>query len=252
MERLRNDTACCGCHFSSRRLNQAVGGVRASSPSGLVLIPGVPVAFFPTAAGLIRSAHVGDRCSQGGLCTLQATGTPASSQDVSNCTQRSVAKSHELPYGSSYESPWMNAELHAFRSTARKFIHTEFAPRQARWREQRYPDADAWMQAGKAGILLPDIPREFGGGGGTFAHEAVVLEELARAGVYFGASTQNAVAHYIFAYGSEQQKRSWLPRMARGELVGAVAMTEPLAGSDLQSIKTTAHRVGERYVLNGM
>jgi len=146
----------------------------------------------------------------------------------------------------------MNAELHAFRSTARKFIHTEFAPRQARWREQRYPDADAWMQAGKAGILLPDIPREFGGGGGTFAHEAVVLEELARAGVYFGASTQNAVAHYIFAYGSEQQKRSWLPRMARGELVGAVAMTEPLAGSDLQSIKTTAHRVGDRYVLNGM
>ena len=76
-------------------------------------------------------------------------------------------------------------------------------------------------------MLLPDVPEEYGGGGGTFAHEAVVLEELARAGVHFGAGIQSIVAHYILAYGSEDQKRNWLPRMARGELVGAIAMTEP-------------------------
>jgi acyl-CoA dehydrogenase len=100
-------------------------------------------------------------------------------------------------------------------------------------------------------MLLPDIPDEYSGGGGTFAHEAVVLEELARAGVHFGASLQSIVAHYILAYGREEQKRKWLPRMACGELVGAIAMTEPGAGSDLQGIKTTARRDGDHYVING-
>ena len=104
---------------------------------------------------------------------------------------------------------------------------------------------------GRHGLLLPDVPEEYGGGGGTFAHEAVVLEELARAGVHFGASIQSIVAHYLLAYGSEEQKRSWLPRMARGELVGAIAMSEPGAGSDLQGIKTTARRDGDHYVING-
>jgi len=150
-----------------------------------------------------------------------------------------------------YESPWMSDELRTFCSTVRKFIQNEFVPHQARWRQQHGPDADAWARAGHTGILLTDMPQEYGGGGGTFAHEAVVLEELARAGIHFGSSVHGVVAHYILAYGSEEQKRSWLSSMARGELVGAIAMSEPSAGSDLLGIKTTARRNGDHYVING-
>ena len=142
-------------------------------------------------------------------------------------------------------------DVRMFRRTASQFIQKEFAPHHARWCLQRGPDAAAWTAAGAAGLLLPDLPQEYGGGGGTFAHEAVVLEELARAGVQFGAGIQSIVAHYILAYGSDAQKRAWLPRMARGELVGAIAMSEPGAGSDLQGIKANARRDGEHYVING-
>jgi acyl-CoA dehydrogenase len=145
----------------------------------------------------------------------------------------------------------MDDDLRLFRSTVRKFVQTEFVPQQARWREQHRPDAEAWRKAGETGILLSDVPAEYGGGGGTFAHEAVVVEELAQAGVHFASFIQNSVAHYILAYAREEQKRRWLPRMARGELVGAIAMSEPGAGSDLQGIKTTARREGDHYVING-
>ena len=149
------------------------------------------------------------------------------------------------------ESRWMNEELRLYRSTIKQFIAREFVPHQARWREQHRPDAEAWLAAGRVGMLLPDVPHEYGGGGGTFAHEAIVLEELAQTDVRFGAVVQSIVAHYILDYGSDYQKRTWLPRMARGELVAAIAMTEPGAGSDLQAIKTTARREGDVYVING-
>jgi acyl-CoA dehydrogenase len=152
---------------------------------------------------------------------------------------------------SDYQSAWITDEVRMFRSSVRHFIQKEFLPGEARWRAQRGPDADAWTRAGRAGLLLPDVPEEYGGGGGTFAHEAVVLEELARAGVHFGSAIQSTVAHYILAYGNDAQKRKWLPRLARGESVAAIAMTEPGAGSDLQAIKTTARRDGEHYVVNG-
>ena len=150
-----------------------------------------------------------------------------------------------------YESPWMSDELRIFRSTIRKFIQAEFIPRQAHWRQQLGPDAEAWPKAGAVGLLLSDVPAEYGGGGGTFAHESVVVEELGQAGVHFASFIHDSVAHYILAYGREEQKRNWLPRMARGELVGAIAMSEPSAGSDLQGIKTTARRDGDHYVING-
>jgi acyl-CoA dehydrogenase len=150
-----------------------------------------------------------------------------------------------------YQSPWVDESVRTFRTTVRQFVEREFAPHQERWREQHRPDAESWTAAGSTDMLLPDVPEEYGGGGGTFAHEAVVLEELARAGVHFGAGIQSIVAHYILAYGSEDQKRCWLPRMARGELVAAIAMTEPNAGSDLQGIRTTARRDGDHYVING-
>jgi acyl-CoA dehydrogenase len=145
----------------------------------------------------------------------------------------------------------MNEELQLFRKTVRQFIQDEFVPHQNRWREQHRPDDGAWTAIGKAGILLPDVPEEYGGGGGTFAHESVVNEELTAAGVSFGAGVQSIVGHYILSYGTEEQKRNWLPRMANGELVAAIAMTEPGAGSDLAGIKTAAHREGDEYVING-
>ncbi len=150
-----------------------------------------------------------------------------------------------------YQSPWLTDDVRLFRKTARQFIEEEFVPHQDRWREQQRPDAEAWTAAGRAGILLTDVPEEYECGGGSFAHEAIVLEELVRAGVHFGSSIQSIVGHYVLAYGSEEQKRAWLPRMARGELVGAIAMSEPAAGSDLQGIQTTARRDGDHYVING-
>jgi acyl-CoA dehydrogenase len=152
---------------------------------------------------------------------------------------------------SSYESPWLDDETRMFRVAVRQFIEKEFVPNHARWCEQHRPDAEAWKKAGEIGMLLPDVPEPYGGGGGTFAHEAVVTEELARAGVNFGSGVQSTVAHYILGFGSEEQKRRWLPRMASGELVGAIAMTEPDAGSDLQAVKTSARRDGDHYVIDG-
>ncbi|HZQ73502.1 MAG TPA: acyl-CoA dehydrogenase family protein [Burkholderiales bacterium] len=147
--------------------------------------------------------------------------------------------------------PWETEEVAMYRRSVRQFIEKEFVPQQARWREQHRPDAESWQAAGRAGLLLPDVPEDYGGGGGTFAHEAVVLEELAAAGVHFGATIQSIVARYVLAYGSEAQKRKWLPAMARGELVASIAMTEPGAGSDLQAIRTSARRDGEHYVVKG-
>lgn len=144
----------------------------------------------------------------------------------------------------------MNDDLRMFRKTVREFIQKEFTPHQSRWREQHRPDAEAWKAAAATGILLPDVPEEFAGGG-SFAHEAVVAEELAQAGVHFASYVHNGVAQYILAYGSKEQKSNWLPRMARGELVAAIAITEPVAGSDMQGIKTTARRDGDHYVING-
>lgn len=149
------------------------------------------------------------------------------------------------------ESPWMTDETRLFRRSVRHFIETELAPHHGRWEEQGYPDAEAWLKAGQVGLLLADVPEQYGGGGGSFAHEAVVIEELARSGVNFGFNLQSIVAHYILSYGSEQQRQRWLPRLASGELVGAVGLSESQSGSDLQGLKTTARRDGDNYVING-
>jgi acyl-CoA dehydrogenase len=149
------------------------------------------------------------------------------------------------------ESPWMTEETRIFRSTVRQFIETELAPHHAEWEQQGYPNSEAWLNAGRVGLLLSDVPEQYGGGGGSYTYEAVVIEELARSGVNFGFNLQSIVAHYILSYGSEEQKTRWLPRMAKGELVGAVGLTEPQSGSDLQGLRTTARRDGDYYVING-
>jgi alkylation response protein AidB-like acyl-CoA dehydrogenase len=150
-----------------------------------------------------------------------------------------------------YESPWMTDEARIFQKTVRQFIETELAPHHSRWAEQGRPDPEAWVKAGKLGLLLADVPEKYGVGDGTFAYEAVILEELARTGIHFGTSIQSIVAHYVLAYGNEEQKHRWLPRMASGELIGAVGLTEPSSGSDLQSTKTIARKDGDYYVING-
>jgi len=145
----------------------------------------------------------------------------------------------------------MNDDLRLFRKTVRQFIQDKFIPHVARWRAQHRPDLEAWTAAGETGLLLSGMPEKYGAGGGTFAHDAVVTEELARAGVHFSSALQSIVAHYVLSYGTEDQKQRWLPRMARGELIGAIAMTEPAAGSDLSGIKTTARRDGNDYIIKG-
>lgn len=150
-----------------------------------------------------------------------------------------------------YQSPWITEELVIFRKSVRRFIEERFLPHQASWEQQHYPDSKAWLEAGQMGMLLADISEEYGGGGGDIGHEIVVVEELAELGIHFGTVVQSIVAHYISAYGSEEQKKKWLPRMASGELVGAIAMTEAGGGSDLQGITTRAIREGDSYVING-
>jgi acyl-CoA dehydrogenase len=150
-------------------------------------------------------------------------------------------------------SSWMTDDLDAFRELARAFCQKELAPNHERWAQAKQVDRELWTKAGEIGLLCLSIPEEYGGGGGTFAHEAILLEEQAYAGdEAWGNSVHSGiVAHYVNAYGTEDQKRRWLPRLATGELVGAIAMTEPGTGSDLQNIKTRAIRDGESYVLNG-
>jgi acyl-CoA dehydrogenase len=151
-----------------------------------------------------------------------------------------------------YESPWMDDELRMLREAVSRFVETEMLPHEARWRQQKHVDHDTWRKVGEAGFLLMDVPGEYGGGGGDFRHEAVLYEECNRRGLSgFGQGVHSIAAHYVLNYGTEDQKRRWLPRMASGELIGAIAMTEPGAGSDLKGIRTRAVREGGEYVING-
>lgn len=151
-----------------------------------------------------------------------------------------------------YRSPWMDEELELFREAVSRFVESEILPHDARFREQHHVDRELWNQAGEVGILCTDIPERYGGVGGDVRHEAVVAEELGRRGITsLGHSVHSIVAHYILNYGTEEQKQRWLPRMATGELVGAIAMTEAGAGSDLQAVKTRAHLNGDDYAIRG-
>src|SRR6476469_609464 len=124
---------------------------------------------------------------------------------------------------------WSDDDIESFRDLVRTFFEKECAPHEARWNEQQHVDREIWLKAGELGLLCPSVPEEYGGGGGTFAHEAVLAEEQIRAmvGSLGTAVHSTIVAHYIHNYGTETQKQRWLPRLASGEYVGAIAMTEP-------------------------
>jgi len=148
---------------------------------------------------------------------------------------------------------WMDADLALFQDATRRIFEKEFAPDEERWRKQQHADRDIWTRAGRLGLLCVSMPEAYGGGAGSFAHEAIVAAEQARAMVHgFSNNVHSAIlAHYILNYGTEAQRQRWLPGMATGERVGAIAMSEPGAGSDLKSVRTTARRDGDTYVLNG-
>jgi alkylation response protein AidB-like acyl-CoA dehydrogenase len=141
----------------------------------------------------------------------------------------------------------------AFRDSFRRFVDKEIVPFHAQWEEQGYVDREVWTKAGENGFLCTSMPEEYGGAGADKVYSVVMMEELARvnaSGIGFGLHSE-IVAPYILHYGSEEQKRHYLPKMASGEIIGAIAMSEPAAGSDLQGVKTSAARKGDHYVLNG-
>jgi acyl-CoA dehydrogenase len=153
-----------------------------------------------------------------------------------------------------YRSSWMTEELDAFRDPFRRFLAKDLAPHAEKWRHQKMVDRSAWRALGEMGALLPSVPESHGGLGATFAYDAAVFEDMASiVPEALGGVTVSSgiVAHYILNYGSEEQKQRWLPGMARGELIGAIAMTEPGTGSDLQGVRTTARRQGNLYAING-
>jgi acyl-CoA dehydrogenase len=140
-----------------------------------------------------------------------------------------------------------------YRDQVRRFVEREITPHHAKWEKEHRVPRSVWQAAGEAGLLCPAIPDDFGGGGGDRLHSAIVMEELARAGASGPGFSLHSdiVAPYILAYGTEDQKQRYLPAMAKGEIIGAIAMSEPGAGSDLQGVRTTALKRGNGYVLNG-
>ena len=148
---------------------------------------------------------------------------------------------------------WMSEDLVLLEEQARRFMAGELVPHVERWHENGIMDREVWNKLGTAGLLCAGIPEEYGGAGGTFAHETVINREFALAGLdAIGAPLHSGiVAPYICRYGTEEQKRRWLPKLATGELVSAIAMSEPGTGSDLQGVRTTAKKSGNGYLLNG-
>ena len=153
-----------------------------------------------------------------------------------------------------FRPAWMDAELESYRDTVVRFIHREMLPDDEAARQRGHVGHALWCKAGELGLLCADIPAEHGGGGGDFRHEAILYEETARRSLTgFNSSVHSIVAHYLLNHGTTDQKARFLPRLCRGELVGAIAMTEPGAGSDLQGIRTRAVRASDAddYIVNG-
>ena len=147
---------------------------------------------------------------------------------------------------------WRTPDIEEYRAQVRRFVQAEVAPHQQRWAKQQHVDRELWNKAGALGMLASDVPSEYGGSDGNVSHQTVMIEELTAVGdSSFSISVHAIVQQYILKQGTEEQKRRYLPKLASGEMVGAIAMTEPGGGSDLQGVRTRAERQGDHWVLNG-
>ncbi len=154
-----------------------------------------------------------------------------------------------LPHGP--RSPYGEGHI-LFRESVRKFIQTEAVPHTERWESEGIVDRAFWLRCGEEGLLCPSVPEAYGGLGLDFAYNAIIDEELAYAACTTGIGLQsNIVADYLVHYGTDEQRQRWLPPMISGEVITAIAMTEPGTGSDLQGIRSTARRDGDDYIVNG-
>jgi acyl-CoA dehydrogenase len=146
---------------------------------------------------------------------------------------------------------WMDQEIEAFREQVRRYIAGELAPHLDDWRRQGFIPREVWRPFGQMGFLLPELAEEYGGAGASLAYQLVVQDELAKAEIPANTGVHNLAAHYILDYGTEVQKQRWLPKLASGELLAGIALTEPGCGSDLKALRTRARRDGEYYVIDG-
>lgn len=146
-----------------------------------------------------------------------------------------------------------SADHEMFRDTVRRFIAEHVTPHHAQWERDGRTPRELWLAAGRAGLLCCNVPEAYGGMGGDFLHSTILIEEMARAGATGPTFYLHSdiVAPYLVEFGTEEQKAQWLPRMATGEVVVGVAMTEPSGGSDLKELRTTARRDGDEFVING-
>jgi acyl-CoA dehydrogenase len=150
-----------------------------------------------------------------------------------------------------YRHRWMDEEIDAFREQARRYIAREMVPYLEGWRRQGYIPREVWRPFGEMGFLLPEMGDEYGGAGATLAHQFVVQDELARAEIPANSAVHSIAAHYILDYGTEAQKKRWLPKLASGEMLAGIALTEPGCGSDLKALRTRARREGDEYLIDG-
>jgi long-chain-acyl-CoA dehydrogenase len=152
-----------------------------------------------------------------------------------------------------FDPAWMTEEHRMLQDAARRYIADKWVPRAAEFRAAGKLGPEVWREAAANGLLCVSTPEAYGGGGGDFGHEAVILLEQARANISgWGGGLHSAiVAPYILHHGTDEQKQRWLPKMATAEFITAIAMTEPGTGSDLQAVRTTAKRDGDEYVING-
>ncbi|BES72617.1 acyl-CoA dehydrogenase family protein [Marinobacter nanhaiticus D15-8W] len=146
-----------------------------------------------------------------------------------------------------------DADLEGFRDSVRKFLEQEAVPHHAQWEKDGQVSREIWQKAGELGFLCPCLPEEYGGVGADFRYSAVIMEEIVKASAsgLGWALHSDIVAPYILNYGTEEQKKKYLPKLVTGEMIGAIAMTEPGAGSDLQGVKTSAIKHDDHYLLNG-
>jgi acyl-CoA dehydrogenase len=150
-----------------------------------------------------------------------------------------------------HRHPWMDEDIEAFREQARRYIAGELVPHLEQWRRQGYVPREVWRPFAELGFLLPELDERHGGAGASLAYQLVMQDELAKAEMPANTAVHTIAAHYILDYGTEAQKERWLPRLASGEMLAGIALTEAGCGSDLKALRTRARRDGDEYVIDG-